>query len=343
MAVQQHPIPESSPAEAIIGIVAGAWLSQALYVAAKAEIADHLATGPRPVEALANDTNLHARALHRVLRALASAGVFTETAPRIFGNTALSELLRADKPDSLRSYVLMMTSAALWQSWIGLDQSVKTERPAFQHVHGESMFEYLAARPELAQTFDAAMANRSTTEISALLTTYDVFSSARTVVDVGGGVGALLLAVVKAFPALSGCGFDQPHVVERARTIDGNAGEPRLRFEGGDFFKAVPAGADLYMLKRVIHDWPDADAQVILRRCCEAMHPRSRLALIELIIPEGNGPSFAKLYDLLMMAMPGGVERTEEEYRSLLGAAGLSLTRVVPTPSLVSIIEAVPA
>jgi hypothetical protein len=343
MTIRQHQLPKSSPAEAIIGLVAGAWLSQALYVAAKAEIADHLTAGPRSVETLANDTNLHARALHRVLRALASAGIFTETTPGVFGNTTLSELLRTDTPDSFRSYVLMMTSPALWQSWIALDYSVRTERPAFQHVHGEPMFEYLSTRPELAQTFDAAMANRSRIEIDALLTAYDVFSSANMVIDIGGGNGALLSALLKAFPAIKGCVFDQPHVVERARTIDVNAGEPRLRFEGGDFFKAVPAGADLYMLKRIIHDWQDAEAQIILQRCREAMHPQSRLALIELIIPAGNGPSFAKLYDLLMMAMPGGVERTEDEYRNLLAAAGLSLTRVVPTASFVSIIEADPA
>jgi hypothetical protein len=342
MTVQENQLSKSSPAEAIIGLVAGAWLSQALYVAAKAEIADHLAAGPRSVETLAKDTNLHARALHRLLRALASAGIFTEITPNVFGNTTLSELLRTDTADSFRSYVLMMTSPALWQSWVALDYCVQTERSAFQHVHGEPMFEYMSTRPELAQIFDAAMANRSRIETDALLTAYDVFSSANMVIDIGGGNGALLSAVLKAFPAMQGCVFDQPHVVERARTIHVNAGEVRLRFEGGNFFKTVPAGADLYMLKRIIHDWPDAEAQTILQRCREAMHPQSRLALIELIIPAGNGPSFAKLYDLLIMAMPGGVERTEDEYRNLLAAAGLSLTRVVSTPSLVSIIEAAP-
>jgi len=179
-------------------------------------------------------------------------------------------------------------------------------------------------------------------EIDALLAAYDVFSSASMVIDIGGGNGALLSAVLKALPAITGCVFDQPHVVERARTIDVNSGESRLRFEGGDFFKAVPAGADFYMLKRIIHDWPDAEAQTILRHYREAMHSQSRLAFIDLIIPAGNGPPFAKLYDLLMMAMPGGVERTEDEYRKLLVAADLSLTRVVQPPSLVSIIEAVP-
>jgi hypothetical protein len=332
----------SAPAPSILQLATGFWASQALYVAAKLGMADFLADGPKPVEALAADAGLNAQALYRLLRTLAGVGVFAEDEQGHFRNTTLSKTLETNAPGSLRPFVIMLGEPESWRAWGELLHSVRTGRPAFEYAFGVPLFDYFAAHPEPARIFDEAMASRSAAEIETVLDVYD-FSDAGRIVDVGGGNGALLTAILETHPHAEGILFELPTVIERARvTLSGHPAVSRLRFEEGDFFDAVPSGGDVYLLKKIIHNWEDDRAEAILRACRRAMARDSRLLLIELVVPPGNEASFAKLLDLFMLVWPGGRERTEDEHRKILGAAWLSLTRIVPTKSPVSIIETAP-
>jgi O-methyltransferase domain/Dimerisation domain len=327
----------------VLGLATGFWVSQALYVAAKSGIADLLANGPKFVDTLAKTADLHPQSLHRVLRLLASFGVFTECEQGRFQNTPASEFLETGNPGSLRQFIIMVGESECWQSWGDLLYSAKTGKPAFDHVFGMPIFQYWSANPERGQIFDDAMASRSAAETSAILAVYD-FSGANRIIDVGGGSGTLLMAILKRFPKLVGKLFDAPSVIERAcnATYD-DMTRGRLTLDAGDFFSAIPGGADVYILKHIIHDWEDDSAREILNRCRETMAPSSSLLVMETVIPEGNEPSFAKALDLHMLVWPGGRERTEGEYRNLFQSARLALRRVIPTRSAISIIEAYPA
>jgi O-methyltransferase domain/Dimerisation domain len=332
---------QSSPSQ-VLGLATGFWVSQALYVAAKAGIADLLADGPKPVEALAREANLHSRSLHRVLRLLASFGVFAESEPGRFHNTPASEFLETGKSGSLRSFVIMLGEPECWRSWGELLYSVSTGKSAFDHVFGMPIFHYWSANPERARIFDDAMASRSAAETAAVLAVYD-FSDAKHITDIGGGSGALLAAILGAFPQLEGKLFDVPSVIERACTAAADMTvRSRMSFEAGDFFSQIPSGGDIYVLKHILHDWDDDRAKEILHRCRRAIALGSRLLLIETVIADGNDPSFAKSLDLHMLVWPGGLERTEDEYRKLLQTAGFSLRRIIRTRSAVSLIEAIP-
>lgn len=254
----------------VLQIATGFWASQALYVAAKAGVAGLLAGGPRSIDGLANDTDLHPQALYRVLRALSSLGIFSEDESGSFANTSLSEFLKTDKPGSLRPYILLMGEPECWRSWGELFHSVKTGKPAFDYVVGKPIFSYLSDNSKLAGIFDDAMASRGAAEIQAVLGAYD-FSNVKRVVDIGGGKGGLVIAILNALQNVEVVLFDLPHVVERTRGSSKITTHPRLRFEGGDFFAAVPSGADIYLLKKVIHDWDDDNALRILRNCRRAM------------------------------------------------------------------------
>jgi hypothetical protein len=328
---------EQSPTARLLGLAAGFGIVQALHVAAKLYVADVLADGPRSADAIAEKVSAHPRALYRLLRALASVGVFVEEERCIFRNTEMSAMLRADVPGSLRSFFIMTGGPECWRAWGELSYSISTGKPAFERVYGMPLFEYLAQNPESARIFDDAMASRSAAEIAGLISAYD-FSTAGQLVDVGGGNGALLSAILKAYPQLKGTVFDLPHVIESVRRRHEDGG--RLQFAGGDFFVKVPIAGDTFILKKVIHDWPDDRAEQILRCCREAMSPQSRLLLIELIVPRDEAATFTKFLDLWMLVWPGGQERTEEEYRALLKSAGLVVSRIVPTRSPVSVIEA---
>ena len=334
---------DQSSAAVVLGLATGFWVSQALYVAAKAGIADLLAGGAKSAEELGRESDLHPRSLHRVLRLLASFGVFAEIEQSRFQNTQASRLLETGNAGSLRSFIIMAGEEECWRSWGDLLYSVKTGKPAFDHVFGIPIFQYWSARPERGRIFDQAMASRSAAETSAVLAVYD-FSDAKSLMDIGGGSGALLNAILKKFPQLQGNLFDVPSVIERARnTACEHVMRGQLTFHEGDFFAAVPGGADIYLLKHIIHDWEDDRARDILRSCREAMRPDSRLLVIETVIPDGNSPSFAKSLDLHMLVWPGGRERTEGEYRGLFKSARLSLRKVIPTRSSVIIMEASPA
>lgn len=328
------------PTARLLGLTAGFGIFQALHVAARLGIADALGEDARPADAMAAELAAEPQALYRLLRALSSVGVFAEDAPGIFRNTPASAKLMTAAPGSLRGFVMLAGSEECWRSWGELRHAIKTGQPAFDQVYGEPLFDYFAKNPEPARVFDEAMAGRSAAEITALLAAYD-FSDAGHIVDVGGGNGTLLSAILAKYPQLEGTVFDLPHVVDAAREIDANRRQPRLHFAGGSFFDEMPVAGDTYLLKKVIHDWGDEPARRVLARCRAAMSPRARLLLIESVVPASGAPTFMTFLDLWMLVFAGGRERTEEEYRALLGSAGLSLRRVVPTGSPVCVIEAV--
>lgn len=327
---------------AMLRLLTGSWVSQALYVAARLGIADLLRDGPQPCGRLAEATGAQERALYRVLRALASLGVFAEDDEKRFRLTPLAECLCADMPGSLRAFAIMLGEPEHWRPWGEIWHSVSTGRPAFDRVFGLPHFQHLSRNPQAARVFDEAMTSRSGQENEAIVAAYD-FSGLECVVDIGGGQGSLLASILRVTPSTKAILFDVPHVIATARTVAREAGPGLLwEFKAGDFFEGVPAGGDAYILKKVIHDWDDGQALAILRSCRAALSPTGRLLLIEPVIPVGNEPSFNKLLDLLMLVWSGGQERTEAEHRTLLTSAGLDLARTIPTRSPLTILEAVP-
>jgi hypothetical protein len=335
------PEPQGPPPEAVLTEMAfGALTTQALYVAAKLGIADLLAAGPRPVAELAAATETHERSLYRVLRSLAGLGVFAEVAPKTFGLTPLAERLRTDFPGSMRNGAIFMGEAWHFNVWANMMHSVRTGRPAWGHTHGTEVFEYFAANPGHAEIFNGAMTGMSAGTAPAVVEAYD-FSGFGTLADIAGGHGYLLAQILKANPNLSGLLFDVAPVVEGAAALLGREGvASRVERVAGDFFQSVPR-ADAYIMKHIIHDWDDERAGLILKNINAAMGEQARVLIVETIIPEGDGPHYSKILDLEMLTSPGGIERTAEEYAALLSGAGLRLSRVVPTRSPFSIIEAV--
>ena len=318
--------------------------SQAIHVAATLGIADLLKDGPRSADELAEATGTHAPTLYRLLRALASVGVFAESNEHDgrFDLTPLAEYLRSDARGSVRAWAVQIGQPYYWTSWAHLLDSVKTGEPAFPKLHGTSVWEYRADRPEERAIFDTAMTGLSAMVAEAVVQSYD-FSRFGVLADVGGGVGSLLAAILAANPSLRGMLFDQSQVVANAGPLLEGAGvADRCEVVGGSFFEAVPEGADAYLLKSVIHDWDDAEAVGILRKCREAMTDMGRLLVVEPVLRAGNVPDPAKYMDLNMLVMLGGRERTADEFRSLLAEAGFSLSDIIATGSSHNIIDGVP-
>jgi orsellinic acid C2-O-methyltransferase len=338
------------PAETVMQLCNGYRVSQALYVAAQLQIAEHLATCALSSADLAQATRTHAPSLRRLMRTLTALGVFSEPQPDTFALTPTGELLRNDRPGSLRALVLFMTGPARWQCWGDLLGSVRSGEPASARVLGTSIFEYYAAHPEESAMHDHALAAQSALQAAAIVSAYD-FTRFQCVVDVGGGSGRLLAEMLKACPALTGVLFDLPHVAGEALALLARQNvADRCRIASGNFFHAVPEGGDAYLLKHVIHDWDDGRATVILAACRRVMGADGTLLLCEHVLPERaehGQAEVAFLLDLEMLAMTsGGSERTEGEFRRLLAAAGFHLERIVETvcpASPVSIIEARPA
>jgi hypothetical protein len=311
-----------------------------LHAAAELGIADLLAAGPLPCAALAPRLNVDADALYRLMRALAAMGVFVELENRSFALNEAAQFLRSDVPRSFRDVVRYLGTEWNIRTLANTLHSVRTAQPAFDCVHGTTLFDYLAERPDEALLFDTALARLASGAAGALAASYD-FASFSRVVDVGGGKGEVLAKLLRKHPQLKGVLFDRPHVIAAARAnLDSSQIAERLEFVAGDFFAAVPHGADLYLLKHVIHDW-DADRAVqLLSNCRHAMHADSRLLLMESILAPSNEGEFAKLMDVGMLTTTGGRERSEPEYASLLDRAGLHVLRVTATRLPYSIVEA---
>lgn len=331
-----------APPRIVYSWLAGAWVSQSMAVVANLGIADRLKFGPKTCAELAADTGTHAPSLYRVMRALASIGLFSEDVDGRFTTTRLGRYLERDAPDSIHSLAVMVGSEWHWRAWGALAHTVRTGEPAFGLVTASEAYEYFAQHPEDGAIFSAHIEAYARQAVLAVLT-YD-FTGQRTVVDVGGGYGAVISAILSAHPELRGILLDLPAVMDGARPRLAASGlAARCEFVSGSFFEAVPVGGDIYLLSSIVHNWDDDRALAILRNCHRAMAGSGRLLLVELIVPPGNTPADGKLLDLQMMVIfPGGKERTAEEYRTLLESAGFQLTRIIPTMHQMSLIEAVP-
>lgn len=320
-------------------MITGYWTSQAIYAAAKFGIADLLEGGPRSVEDLATASSTDPGALYRLLRALASIEIFVETAPRTFALTPLAQALQSDTPGSARALALM-SGGEQFRAWADIAYSIQTGRTAFEHVLGQPLFEYLSENPQQARIFDGAMTGIHGRETADVLEAYD-FSDVRLLADIGGGNGLNLTTILQQHPQMNGVLFDLPHVIEAARPQIQQTGlADRCQLVGGSFFEQIPPGADVYFLRHIIHDWDDEKSQAILANCHRAMPADGRLLIVESVIPPGNEPFAGKFLDLVMLLIPGGKERTREEYEALFGQAGFELKRVIPTRSELSILEA---
>ncbi len=340
MSSQPQASPGPPPFARIMQLATGYQISQALHVVAQLGVADFLKDGPQSAEELAKATHTNADALYRILRALASLEVFAEAGPRRFALTPLSESLRSDVPGSLRYLVLFIADNMHWAVFQNLEHSVQTGQPAFDHVFGQKVFEYLGERPRESLLFDQAMAALSGSIGPAVAEAYD-FSEFQTITDVGGGNGALLAAILNEHSRPRGILFDLPHAIEHARAA-GLLPAGRSELAVGDFFESIPAGADAYVFKSIIHDWPDDKARTILQICRRAISSTGKLLLVEMLIPPDGSPDFSKFLDLEMLAIASGRERTEDEFRQLLASAGFRLDRIVPTRSSFLIIEGSP-
>lgn len=329
------------PQEAMVRMVIGSWISQSIRTMAVLGLADHLAVGPRTADELTGDSGAHAPSLDRLLRALSSLGLCVRDNEGRIHLTPLGECLRSEAPNSLKPYVLMITAPWLQRTWEKLPDTVRTGEPSFSRVHGVGFWDFLAAHPEEEALFDAAMSGGAEERAEALLAARDL-SGVGTIVDVGGGQGKLLGAVLAAVPDLRGILADRPEVVAGAEGVLRTAGvADRCAVVRSDFFTSVPSGGDAYVLAQIIHDWPEEEALTILSTCHRAMAPGARLWLIEQVIQSGDDSVELTLLDLNMLMLFGAQERTAEEYQKLLEAAGFAEIRVLPTDTGWSVVEAV--
>jgi hypothetical protein len=316
-------------------MVNGYQLSQALSAAAALRLSDLLADGPCTAAELAGASGTHEPTLRRLLRALVAVGVYERGDDGRYALTELGAVLRSDVPGSLTGWAELIGRPYYVQTWAGLLDSVRTGENAFARIHGTSVWEYRVARPDESAVFDRAMTSTSGAVVDAVATAYD-FGRFGTVVDVGGGRGHQLAAILARHPGVHGVLFDQPEAVAAVTPGD------RVRTVGGDFFSAVPEGGDAYVLKAVLHDWPDEESVAILRSCRRAMAPSATLLLVEQVLDLAPDPVRTALSDLNMLVMPGGQERELAEYEALLSAAGFRLGRAVPTGTDVFVIEGLP-
>ncbi|MEU5264155.1 methyltransferase [Amycolatopsis sp. NPDC021455] len=332
-------LPESAQ---ILLMATGKWVAQALYVAAKLGVADLVADGPRTPAELAAATGTHARSLHRILRAIASVGVFAEDTEGRYGQTPLSECLRDDVPGSLRQAVIFFGEDFTWRPYGRILDTVRTGAPVFNAINDvPDMFAYMAEHADSQRIFDGAMLALSGDSIGDITERYD-FAGAGKVVDIGGGQGFLVSEILRANPGTTAVLFDQQSVLDGA--VTGEFGD-RVELVAGSFFETVPAGGDTYVLKSVLHDWTDDQCADILARVRRAIgdRPDARVLVVEAVVPRLNAWGFAKFMDVEMMVNVGGVERTEAEWRALFTRAGFVLDEIVEISPPNSILVGRPA
>ncbi len=322
-------------------LVNGFRISQALHVAAVLGVSDLLADGPLDLESLARRTDSNPESLGRLLRALAAVGIYVQTDDGGYANSELSEALRTGAPGSVKGWATLIGEPYFWSAWGHLLSSTRSGETAFTALYGMDVWAYRAGDATRTAVFDAAMTDLAARMAAAVAEAYD-FPDHGLLVDIGGGHGALLAGVLAAYPSLSGVVFDLPHVVAGADEIltDTPARE-RIRLVAGDMFESVPTGGDVYLMKSVLHDWPDEDCESILRICRAAMSPSSALLIVERLLAGPNEGADTKFSDLNMFVMTGGRERSEEQFVRLLERSGLQHRRTLYTTSPWSVVEAV--
>ena len=341
--MSDRTIPEESTSgsHVLANLINGYRVTQAICVITTLGIPDMLGHASRDSDDLAAATGTDANALYRVLRALASVGLLCENQDREFGLTALGACLRSSVPGSLNAWAKFVARPAMWESWGALLHTVQTGENAFRHVHGKDTWQYRAEHAEEAAVFDTAMRENTARSIGPLLAAYD-FSRFRHIVDVGGGDGTLLAGILSSCPGATGTLLDLPHVVAKAQSVFVYAGvASRASVIAGSFLEHVPAGADAYLLKHVLHDWEDADAVAILRCCRRAAGENSTLVLIERLV-QSNQDRDTAFSDLNMLVNAGGRERTREEFANLLSSTAFEVTSVLPLHGSHFAIEASP-
>ncbi len=334
--------PASGGPAALLRMALGFSASQVLYVAAELAIADHLAREPLTAGELAKRTSTQQDTLARLLNALVAFGVLRLDESQRFGLSPVGDLLRSDVPGSLRSTILFLAGPWSWRAWENLNHSVRTSEPAFDHAWGMSNFEYWERHADVSEIHDRAMAELTAAETSRILQAYD-FSQFYKIVDVGGGNGSLLAAILAQHPRTTGILADLPHVIAGAPPVLDAAGvRDRCDVVAGDFFSSVPEGGDAYVLKHIIHDWDEERSLTILKNCHRVMSAGATLLVIDRVLPREPVPGAADGYiaDLIMLVVtPGGRERTETEFRALFESAGFELMRVVATGAPTAIVE----
>lgn len=335
------PIPTPSPADLVLQVSTSYIMSASLYAATKLGIADLLEAGPRPVKDLAKSSDSNEDALYRTLRALAGIGIFQETSPRVFNLTPTAECLRSHAPNSIRDLVLWICDPLHFKVYAEMPHALETGKTVGERVFGMPIFDYFAQDKEESEVFNRAMTNFSAFLIPAALEAYDFsYLNHKTLVDVAGGHGYALTSILQKYPHMKGILFDLEHVVAGAEPgIKKLDLANRCLTASGDFFQSVPEG-DAYIMKNIIHDWDDERALKILQCCHRAGAKNAKVILIEAVLSTGNEPHMSKWLDIEMLLLPGGRERTEEEFRALFARAGFRLTRVVQTKSPVCVIEA---
>jgi hypothetical protein len=339
MSTQTAQLP---PHAEVLNILMGRWLANAVSCVAELGIPDVLEAGPKSPAEVAAQIGADANCVYRLMRATAGIGVFNEGADGKFSQTPLSDLLRTNAQPSLRYFAMMTRQEWHSRAWEKLPYCVKTGKQALDAVYGIPLFEYLQNTPEQAAIFNNAMTALSTIESPAVVDAYD-FSGFGSIMDVGGGHGLLLATILARNPKLKGTLYEQPRVIEGAVTGPLVPVMDRVTLTSGNMFESVPAGADAYIMKYIIHDWPDDLCLKILKSCRAGVNAGGKLLVADQVIPPGNDYTFGKIVDLEMMLLPGGHERTEQQFRDLFAAAGWRLTRIIPTAAPMSIVEGVAA
>jgi hypothetical protein len=333
--------PQTPPPIAMLQLISGFWIARGIYITAKLGLADLVKDGRKTAAELAAATGTHAPSLFRVLRALASVGIFTQDGQDRFGDTPWLQTLRRDVPGSLRAFAMTELGEEHYPAWGELLHSVQTGGIAFDNAFGMDVWKYFAQHPDKARVFNDAMSGMTAQANEALHTAYD-FAGIKTLIDIGGGHGSLITSILRRNPEMHGILFDSQQVIEGAREVVQTSDvADRCEVVGGNFFEAVPEGADAHILKWIIHDWDDEQSLTILKNSHRALAENGKLILVEAVVPSDSGPHFAKFIDLNMLVMTGGRERTEAEFRELYVRAGFRLTRVVPTESPFSVIEGI--
>ena len=327
----------------LMEITWGYWASQVLRQAAEMGLADRFAEGPREADEVCAEYGMHAPAFRRFLRSLTGIGILTEVAPRRYALTEMGEAMKSGAAGAARSTIICLIGDLVSPAWANLDYSLRTGETGFEKHYGKGLFEHIRDTPGLPQMFSETMVGIHGKEPPAVATAYD-FSGIGSLVDVGGASGNMLGHILSRHPGLRGVLYDLPHVVVDAPALLESFGvSDRVSIESGSFFESVPAGHDAYLMSHIIHDWDEKECGTILACCRSAMKPDGKILIVEMVLPEGDVAHPGKLADMMMLVGPGGQERTPDEYKALLSANGFRMTRIVPTASAVSVVEAVRA